>query len=222
MLFTHLFKHVNVSEVIEDIKAVDASHQDYGFAKASDEYSTIIDVIPFLEYLAEYQIDSSEMVRISDEEEIPFQDWLYDYSGLEEMKADNSYNWSSPISHDINFEIYGLDEYEEIFVVCRVHRFGDVRSNYTDEFILKFDSYYDDFTYMFYAPDYSDSASKYISVKVDEYNVHVSLDWYRDVCDILIENEDGETIEELYDFSLSAWSKEELIEELREIIKENI
>lgn len=221
MLFTHPFKHVNVTEVIEDIKAVDASYQDYGFAKASEEHSLLIDVIPFLEYLESYQVDSSDMVYISDDEEIPFQEWLYDYSGMEELRGDNSYNWSSPISHDVNYEVWGYSDSEPLFVVFRVHRFGDVRGNYTDEFILKFDNY-DEFIYSVLAPDYTDVTEKFISVKVDDYIAEVRIEWLRDTCDIMVMDEDGNEIEILYDFSLISDTKEELIEELREIIEENI
>ena len=67
-----------------------------------------------------------------------FYNWLDQYE-YEEVKSDNSYNWGSPLSNDIDFTIYHNITFDEYYVVMRIHRYGDVRCNYTDGFILKYD-----------------------------------------------------------------------------------
>ena len=54
--------------------------------------------------------------------------------------ADNSYNWSAPVSNDFYFKVYRDFVSDGVFVDFMVHRFGDVRGNYTDSVIYHFDS----------------------------------------------------------------------------------
>lgn len=54
--------------------------------------------------------------------------------------ADNSYNWSAPVSNDFDFKLYRDVVSGGVFVDFMVHRFGDVRGNYTDSVIYHFDS----------------------------------------------------------------------------------
>lgn len=59
--------------------------------------------------------------------------------------SDNSYNWSSDLSQDINFTIVSTDDdwcnsSEDQYIVLRVHQGGDVRGNYSDCRVYKFDS----------------------------------------------------------------------------------
>jgi hypothetical protein len=50
--------------------------------------------------------------------------------------ADNSYNWSSSLSNDINY--YQKQYGDDYFVLVGIHGFGDVRCNYF-EFLIKID-----------------------------------------------------------------------------------
>lgn len=219
--YEHPFKHVTISAVQEDLRAVDRECKgDYFFAEASNPYTLLIDTVEILNHMKEYEVNPNEDVEINDDEIVSFQDWLYNHSGMEQLKADNSYNWSSPISHDLNFEVWGYSEDEPLYVVFRAHRFGDVRGNYTDEFILRFDSY-DDFLYSVIYSEYG-YMGKNVSVKVDEYLVSIWLEWCRNDYDIYVADEDGNEIETLYDFTLDAENKEQLVAELRDVIKENI
>lgn len=69
-------------------------------------------------------------------------DALEEYGYIEDtyFAADNSYNWSSPVSNNFDFKLYRDFVSGGIFVDFSVHRFGDVRGNYTDSVIYRFDS----------------------------------------------------------------------------------
>lgn len=57
-------------------------------------------------------------------------------------KSDNTYNWSACLTHDLEMTAY--DTPNGYFLKASAHRDGDVRGNYTTEFLLKFNSI-DDF-----------------------------------------------------------------------------
>ena len=107
--------------------------------------SDIIDTIDVLENLLPYEIANQFAVYNyleGDEEKIlqvTFEEYC-EVEEYEEIKADNTYNWNSPISNDMHFRIYQSCNYEGIIVKLAVHKYGDVRCNYTDECYLQFDS----------------------------------------------------------------------------------
>lgn len=72
-------------------------------------------------------------------------DKMYDLGDLEEMKHDNSYNWVSPVSNHFDYKMYKNINNSNIYVEFKVHRYGDVRCNYTDSVILEFTNEYDFF-----------------------------------------------------------------------------
>ena len=63
----------------------------------------------------------------------------------DDITGDNTYNYSGSLDREINFNMakLGSDDCEPILIELRIHRGGDVRGNYTDAIIVKFDSYYD-------------------------------------------------------------------------------
>lgn len=219
---THPFNHVTIEDVKKEIMELDtACKNEYGFANHDDEFSLLVDVKNLLDKMASNEIDPSEMVEIDDDVEIPFQKWLYEYSDMENLKADNSYNWTSPLSHDINFEYWGHSENEEGYVVVRVHRMGDIRGNYTDEIILKYDSY-ESFLY-----DTMEETGKYVGVEIEhdgkKYQVSINIEWYKDGMDVTVWDEKwDEQILDMYDVYLHADNKDELIEELKKLLAENL
>ena len=118
-----------------------------------EENDGIIDILDVLNYIKEYEFTSiEEDIYLGDEyidtniteftDVDVFYNWLdlYEY---EEVKRDNSYNWGSPLSNDIDFTIYHNITLDEYYVTMKIHMYGDVRSNYTEEFILKYDHEYD-------------------------------------------------------------------------------
>ena len=154
-------------------------------------------------------------------EEITFQDWLYEYSDLDRLHCSNSYNWTSPLSHDINYEVYGYDENSTVFIVIRVHKFGDIRGNYTDEIIVKYNSYE---SFLYHTMEYvTKEVSFYFDYNNKEYCASIRTDWYRNDTDVIIYDKNlDEIILEEYNVYLQGENKQELIEEMQQLMIENL
>ena len=116
-----------------------------------------IDTINILEDMEEYELDWYDFRYYTEDEdgnEIDVDifegcetgeeilDVLEEYGYIEDtyFAADNSYNWSAPVSNDFDFKVYRDFLSDGVFVDFMVHRFGDVRGNYTDSVIYHFDS----------------------------------------------------------------------------------
>ena len=116
-----------------------------------------IDTINILKDMEEYELDLYDFRYYTEDEdgnEIEVDifegcetaeqilDVLEEYGYIEDtyFAADNSYNWSAPVSNDFDFKVYRDFLSGGVFVDFMVHRFGDVRGNYTDSVIYHFDS----------------------------------------------------------------------------------
>ena len=116
-----------------------------------------VDTINILKDMEEYEIDLHDFVYYTEDEDgnesevdifegcetgEEILDALEEYGYIENtyFAADNSYNWSAPVSNDFVFKVYSDSLSGGIFVDFSVHRFGDVRGNYTDSVIYHFDS----------------------------------------------------------------------------------
>src|SRR5699024_3435013 len=179
-----------------------------------------IDIIDILEDLKEYEVDMIIEEPIEDEEyteefeEVETEDigeylvWLesngyiadvYDY------KSDNSYNWMTPVSNHLDFKIYDLHNTSGgKLVEMKIHRYGDVRGNYTESFLLEFD---DDYTFL----ETISENSKLVTVEVDEENYDVMVDPFSDVMEVM--DEYGTLITETCETE-----KEYIIEEIKEAV----
>ena len=176
-----------------------------GLNLTADDFT--IDVLDILEGLRNYEV--TEIPLFTDNEEyeeqqnvieieknnvgniISFLEDCYEY---EEIECNNTYNWSAPINRDFYYHIYQSKIDDTIYITMAVHIYGDVRCNYTNEFLLQFDSIGE-----FY--EVIENSSKYYTVEVDygiEYYVNVDLfnegvtvndDWF--------DTSDFTTIEEL-------------------------
>ena len=93
----------------------------------SDSY--IIDTLDIIEALEDYESD------------VTIEDVIESYGDVNPV-CNNSYNWSSPLSNDIDYRIYdvGYGFYDsKTYVEIAVHRYGDARCNYTDYILYEFD-----------------------------------------------------------------------------------
>lgn len=159
-----------LKSVIEDIKnlrGADVTIFGQPTTLNSEINKFTIDVIDVLEALEEYEIDIEDI----DVDSLGF------YS-----KADNTYNWNSPISNDVNFEIYEADMY---YVCVRVHRYGDVRCNYTDDVWFAFDN-----EYTFY--ELISETTTYENVEIDENIYYVDINVFSEGFEVY--DADGEYI----------------------------
>ena len=115
--------------VIKDIEAANKT----GYAWIYDADGNIKDnvlcgnVLPLLYELRDYEIETTE----------EFIDWIVEHAD----RRWNTYNWNANIDHDIDVAEVELDGYT--YMAIMVHRYGDIRANYTDRFVVKFDDYYE-------------------------------------------------------------------------------
>ena len=110
--------------VIKDIEAANK----IGYAWIYDADGNIKDnvicgnVLPLLYELKDYEVETTE----------EFIDWIV-------KNADrywNTYNWNANIDHDIDVAEVDIDGYT--YMAIMVHRYGDIRANYTDRFLVRF------------------------------------------------------------------------------------
>ena len=139
-----------------------------------------ISTIDVLENLKPYEMDNFIGYDFEKEEEmeIDFEEYLelYEY---EEIKSDNSYNWSAPLTNHINYRIYESKVMDDIIVELSVHRYGDVRCNYTEDCYLKFDN---DYIFL----ETLGEANKMLTTIKDGKQYNIYIDIFRDNPDIEI------------------------------------
>ena len=119
--------------VIEDIKEVNKTCGALIYDADGNIKNDVIcgNVLPLLYELKDYEIETTE-------ESI---DWIV-------KNADrrwNTYNWNANIDHDIDVAVVYLNGYT--YMAIMVHRYGDIRANYTDRFLVRFDNEYDWFEF---------------------------------------------------------------------------
>ena len=115
--------------VIEDIKEVNKSCGAWIYDADGEIKDDVIcgSVLPLLYELKDYEIEATE----------GFIDWIIEHAD----RHWNTYNWNANIDHDIDVAEVELDGYT--YMAIMVHRYGDIRANYTDRFVVKFDDCYE-------------------------------------------------------------------------------
>ena len=122
-----------LNAVIEDIEAVNKACGIWIYDADGNIKDNVIcgNVLPLLYELRDYEIETTE-------ESI---NWIV-------KNADrhwNTYNWNANIDHDIDVAEVYLNGYT--YMAIMVHRYGDMRANYTDRFLVRFDNEYDWFEF---------------------------------------------------------------------------
>lgn len=109
------------------------------------ENELTIDIMDILNVLEPYEVINGTIW--DDEEETDYEYYIDDYleigldeGWIEEITADNTYNWNAPLIHNIDFRTYYDNHEDEYIVVFRVHcGYGDVRTGYSEWMYLNFD-----------------------------------------------------------------------------------
>ena len=116
---------IDTINILKDMEAYELDWYDFRYYTEDEDGNEIeVDIFEGCE-------TSEDMLDVLEE---------YGYIGDDYFKADNSYNWSAPVSNDFEFKLYEDFVSGGVFVDFSVHRFGDVRGNYTDSVIYHFDS----------------------------------------------------------------------------------
>ena len=156
--------------------------------EASPFYIRIVDV---LKELQPYEVTDLEI--LTDDEEVDeaesvdkYLDYLDALFGLKEVVVNNSYNWNAPVDNHFNYHIYEDQINNRYLVKFSVHRYGDVRANYTDSVLYSFD-HIDDFFAVVSQAGYYKPIGKY----------------YLEACPLQegwrLYNEEGEEVAQLFD-----------------------
>ena len=195
-----------INNIINDLRSLEGKEVGLGYFKhvySNKVDATTISILDVLENLKPYEFDTEnlEILTYEADEEgnceeeyktvdmDEFLEW-YEY---EEVTATNSYNWSAPISNHFNYTIYQSRVMDNSIVEFKVHRFGDVRCNYSDVVYLKFDDEYE-----FY--DVMSESNKYFTIidNNNEIKYHITIDVFNECPSITIESNDE--YEDVYDY----------------------
>ena len=137
-----------LNNIITDLKNLEGKlvGKDSYFEKIYTNEAPIdmISTIDVLENLVPYEIDNFIGYDFEKEleMEIDFEEYLEFYE-YEEISADNTYNWLAPLTNHMDYRMYESKELGDIIVELKVHRYGDVRCNYTEECYLNFQNDYE-------------------------------------------------------------------------------
>ena len=188
-----------------------------GLEPTTDDFT--INVLEVLENLKDYEVtdiplftddeeceENQNVVEIEQNNVENMIDFLEDCYEYEEVDCNNTYNWSAPIDHDFYYHIYKSKINDTIYIRMAVHIYGDVRGNYTDEFLLQFDyieEFYEVLTYSnkYYYIETENTVEYDVSIDLFDEGVTVNDEWY-DTSDI-------STIEELKEKLEAEESEEE-------------
>ena len=208
----------NLQEMIKDIKSLrGATVEVFGQKTVLDkEVSEMyVDILDIMESLVDYEqeLEVEEYDEETEEYEVKevdtideYLDFIGDVYGLRELFSDNSYNWNGRVSNHFDFNVYKDETLGDVYIVFKVHRYGDVRCNYTKECLLKFNSY-DQFL------DTITESNKFVTIKVDgkEYDLYVNAlsDGYE-----VYDTETGEYVGYTYETD-----KKSIIEEIGEMLQ---
>ena len=162
----------NLQEMIKDIKSLrGATVEVFGQKTVLDQEVSemYVDILDIMESLVDYEqdLEIEEYDEETEEYEIKevntideYLNFIGEVYGLRELFSDNSYNWNGRVSNHFDFKAYKDETLGDVYIVFKVHRYGDVRCNYTKECLLKFNSY-DQFLYTI------EESNKFVTIEVD-------------------------------------------------------
>ena len=202
------YGRITIDGMIEEIK-------DLGMREIPKNELTI-DIIDVLKNLKYAEITEREHLDIEDGTDdlfyydiMDYCEILYEREELEIISENNTYNWCSPLNHNIDYKIF-KDNYEGDYLVAfKVHRRGDIRCNYTDWAFCQFD-----YEEQFY--EYLSEVRKYVEVKLNNKNYYVEVNPLDD--DVTLEEfddngnyddiwgvEKGEILNKMEELELITW-----------------
>ena len=191
---------MTIKAMIEDIKEIHEApvyyFGDYHELETLETDDFTINIIDVLEALEPYEITESI-------EELTESGYIYDDC---DYKGDNSYNWLAPINHHFDFKVYDNDntDCDACYIEFKVHRFGDVRGNYTESVVLQFDSDYEFLETL-------SECNKYSTIEIDGNNYNVDVNIFSDGFETFDDN--GNYIATVY-----GYDADEITEEIKNAI----
>lgn len=211
-----------IYEIIEEVKNLrGANVKVFGQPTTlpSDYGKYTIDIIDVLNHLEDYEMpktieywdfeeEDGENVEVLHERDIEGYLQLLEEQGfLVEEGSGNTYNWSAPISNDFYYHVYKNSLRDDNFIIeIAIHKYGDVRCGYTDNFYIIVDSMEE-----FY--DILSECDLYNTVEIDGKEYYIDVKIFSDVFEV--SEADGNYIGEIY-----AENDEEAIKEIKKLLSE--
>ena len=210
-----------IHEIIEEVKSLRGANVEvFGQPTTlpSDYGKYTIDTIDIFKNLEDYEApefvdywtfdeEDGEDIEVLNEVTIEeYLDILDDNGFLVEKNSNNTYNWSAPVSNDFYYHIYKNLRDDNLIIKIAVHRYGDARYNYTDEFCIIVDSEEEFF-------DILCESDTFNTIEIDEKKYYIDIRLFNDMFEVC--TEDGDCIGDIY-----VESDEEAIEEIRALINE--
>ena len=210
-----------IHEIIEEVKALRGANVEvFGQPTTlrSDYGKYIIDTIDILNNLEDYEapeivdywtFEEEDGEDIEVLEEITCEEYLniLDDNGLlVEKNSGNTYNWSAPVSNDFYYHIYKNLRDDNLIIKIAIHRYGDARCNYTDEFCIVVDSEEEFF-------DILCESDTFNTIEIDEKKYYIDIRLFNGMFEVC--TEDGDCIGDIY-----VESDKEAIREIKELLSE--
>lgn len=179
-----------LDEVIKDIENVNKERHAWIYDDNGDIKNDVIcgSVLDLLYELKDYEIETFDTEK------------SINYVVEHADHRWNTYNWNANIDHHIDVAELGINGCA--YMAIMVHRYGDVRANYTDRFLVRFD----DETEWFEL----ESRMQYKTICDGKYKYCVDIDifseWYN-----VYDWELGESVGEFYEIEV-----EDLLNEIEE------
>lgn len=194
-----MFGYTTIENLKKEFREMIGKEVGYGYFRHTEsdveENELTISIFDVLDSLEAFEITEKDIYNSDEEEyeEMDIEEYFekgLDEGWLVENCADNTYNWNSPISHHINFEIYHNLEEGNYIVRFRVHRgYTDVRVGYTDWVYLECNSDYDFLEALM-------ECGKWIEVEMDGKTYYVTIEVLSD--EIRLESYENEEYEEIF------------------------
>ena len=194
-----MFGYTTIENLKKEFREMIGKEVGYGYFRHTEsdveENELTISIFDVLDSLEAFEITEKDIYNSDEEEyeEMNIEEYFekgLDEGWLVENGCDNTYNWNSPISHHINFEIYHNNEEGNYLIRFRVHRYGDVRYNYSDWVYLEF-SWENEFLEVL-----MEECSKSIDVEMDGKQYYVAIEVLSD--EIRLESYENEEYEEIF------------------------
>ena len=194
-----MFGYTTIENLKKEFGEMIGKEVGYGYFRHTEsdikENELSISIFDVLDSLEAFEITEKDIYNSDEEEyeEMDIEEYFekgLDEGWLTECCADNSFNWNSPISHHINFEIYHNIEEGNYIVRFRVHcGYCDVRVGYSDWVYLECNSDYDFLEALM-------ECGKWIEVEMDGKQYYVTIEVLSD--EIRLESYENEEYEEIY------------------------
>lgn len=133
-----------IDRIIEDIPFCDIEKTE---SKYHNECKYLVDTRILLDKLREYEVEIpteyfEKYEQVFGNGVLQYMEQLTD-TDMEDFNGGNTYNYNGRILHDLDYRYVDTKD-NGFYIAIQVHRLGDIRANYTEFALFKFD-YYESF-----------------------------------------------------------------------------